>query len=294
MRSKMAIWVSAGLALLATVLMFVYMSGREGELLQLGAMKDVVVASQDILANTVIDESMLQRIQVPAKYVQPQAISEPRDLRGRVAVVPVPKGGQILNTFLEDEGRQALAYEVPVGRRAVSIGITSVTSVGGLVRPGNFVDIMGTFELGRPLGYEGGRMKYADERTETQVLMQNVQIVAIGREHRRERQARQPAAGQPMGIAGEVAAQSQAQNGPPPFDNVTVILSARDAQALVLAQEVGTLTLVLRSNLDTGQIQDLGPLDPLSLLKVPIPVKPRSGGGPMFREMRGAPGGIGF
>ena len=136
-------------------------------------------------------------------------------------------------------------------------------------------------------------MKYADERTETQVLMQNVQIVAIGREHRRERQAQQPAAGAPMGIGAEVAAQSQAQNQQP-FDNVTVIVSARDAQALVLAQEVGTLTLALRSNLDTGQIQDLGPLDPLSLLKVPIPVKPRSGGGPMFREMRGAPGGAGF
>jgi len=293
MRSKMAIWVSAGLALLATVLMFVYMSGREAELLQLGAMKDVVVASQDILANTVIDESMLQRIQIPAKYMQPQAISEPRDLRGRVAVVPVPKGGQILNTFLEDEGRQALAYEVPVGRRAVSIGVTAVSGVGGLVRPGNFVDIMGTFELGRPVGYEGGRMKYADERTETQVLMQNVQIVAIGREHRRERQAQQAAAGAPMGIGAEVAAQSQAQNQQP-FDNVTVIVSARDAQALVLAQEVGTLTLALRSNLDTGQIQDLGPLDPLSLLKVPIPVKPRSSSGPFFREMRGAPGGAGF
>jgi hypothetical protein len=58
-------------------------------------------------------------------------------------------------------------------------------------------------------------------------------------------------------------------------------------QELVLAQEIGTLTLALRSNLDAGQVLDLKALDPLGLLQVPTPPKPRAA--PIWREMRGTP-----
>jgi hypothetical protein len=68
--------------------------------------------------------------------------------------------------------------------------------------------------------------------------------------------------------------------------NVTVIVAPQQVQELVLAQQIGTLTLALRSNLDAGQVVDLGRLDPLGLLKVQIPVKPRPT--PTWREIRGA------
>ena len=72
--------------------------------------------------------------------------------------------------------------------------------------------------------------------------------------------------------------------------NITVLVSPQQVQELVLAQHVGTLTLALRSNLDAGQVVDLGRLDPLGLLKVPIPVKPRST--PSWREIRGTGGSV--
>jgi pilus assembly protein CpaB len=286
MRGKAALILSVTMGVLAVVMMSVYIKSRENSLLQLSTMKDVLVATQDILANSAVDERMIQRVQVPAKYVQPQAIVDARDLVGRVVAVPVPKGGQILGTYLENAGETALAYEVPRGRRAVTIAVSDVTGVGGLVRPGNFVDVMGTFEYGRPLGTTNGRMQYADERTETRVLVQNMQVVAVGKTHRGER------AGQALNPAQQADADADAARArQQDARSVTMLAGPEQAQQLVLAQQIGTLTLTLRSNLDAGQMLDLGSLDPFGLLNVQIPLKSRAA--PVWREIRGS-GGPGF
>lgn len=292
MRGRAALILSVLMGGLAVVMMLVYVNSRESSLLQLSAMKDVLVATQDILANTVVDERMIQRIQVPAKYVQPQALVDPRDLVGRVVAVPVARGGQILGTYLQNAGETALAYEVPRGRRAVTIAVSDVTGVGGLIRPGNFVDIMGTFDYGRPVGVSNGRMQYADERTETRVLMQNTQVVAVGKDHRNDRaaQTRQATSlAQQAQLDAEASRLRQQETR-----HITVLVGPEQAQQLVLAQEIGTLTLTLRSNLDAGQVVDLGSLDPFGLLKVQVPVKSRPA--PVWREIRGTSGtaGVGY
>ncbi|MBI2834479.1 MAG: Flp pilus assembly protein CpaB [Acidobacteria bacterium] len=281
MRTKTAVIVSIVLGILAVLMMSMYMGSRESQLLQLSEMKDVLVATTDILPNTVVDERLVQAIQVPAKYLQPKAISDMREVVGRVLAVPVPKGSQILGTYLEG-GETALAYEVPRGRRAITISVDNITGVGGLVRPGNYVDIFGTFEFGRPIGQEGGQVKYADERTETRVLMQNLLVVAVNREHRRQRVAPRPAEASLTGELGEELATEQ-----PGIETVTLLVDPSQAQRLVLAQDIGQLTLALRSNLDAGKMEDLGLLDPLKLLETPVPVKPRTKASPVWREIRG-------
>ena len=157
MRSRAAIAVSAAMGLLALVMMSTYISSRESELLQLAELQDVYVAALDILPNTILDESVIQRVQVPSTYVQPMALSSPDMIVGRVTVVPIPRGAQIVGMSLEGRGEMTLSLEVPRGRRAVTIAVGDVTGVGGLVRPGNFVDVLGTFEFGRPVGYEGDK-----------------------------------------------------------------------------------------------------------------------------------------
>lgn len=286
MRSKAALLLSVVLGIIAVVMLMTWARSREGELLELAETRDVLVASRDILPNTIIDEQLVLRKRVPTAYVQPQALSDLNEVRGRVAAVPIPSGAQIIGTYLEEGGRMALAYEVPRGRRAVTIAVNDVTGVGGLVRPGNFVDVLGTFEFGRPTGFQGGQMVYADEKTETRLLMQNMQVVAVEREHRRggppprrftteeEAQAQQQAEAEAAALQRERA-----------VGHVTLLASPEQAQQLVLAQEIGTLTLMLRSNLDAGQVVDLGSLDALGLLKVPIPVKPKAR--PAWREFRG-------
>ena len=128
-------------------------------------------------------------------------------------------------------------------------------------------------------------MEYADERTETRVLMQNVPVVAVNRQTRRQRTPARPA---DQSLA---AAEGTPPEPPPPATepqqvaHVTVLVDPKDAQRLVLAQKIGTLTMMLRSSLDTGELESMPLLDPLGLLGVPIPVKPKAG--PSFRELRG-------
>ncbi|MBI1874753.1 MAG: Flp pilus assembly protein CpaB [Acidobacteria bacterium] len=285
MKSRAAVLLSIVMGLLAMMMMWAYLSSRESSLLQLAAMKDVVVAQTDILQNTIIDERHVQAIQVPAKYLQPQAVSDARAVLGRVTSVPVPRGAQMLGTFLQDAGASALAFEVPRGMRAVTIAVSDVTGVGGLVKPGNYVDVFGTFEYGRPVGQQGGRMVYADERSETRMLMQNMLVVAVGQEHMGARPAPRASAQDARSLADQANIERQQRTERRDARNVTVLVDPKQAQQLVLAQQIGQLTLALRSNLDAGQVVDLGTLDPFQLLNVQIPVKPRQM--PVWREIRG-------
>jgi hypothetical protein len=68
---------------------------------------------------------------------------------------------------------------------------------------------------------------------------------------------------------------------------MTLLLTPAQVQEVVLAQHVGTLTISLRSNLDAGQVVDLPRLDPMTMLKVPIPVPIKTRPQPTWREIRG-------
>jgi pilus assembly protein CpaB len=274
MRSKGAVVLAVVLAVLAVLLVSFYLKQKEDELIPQAQLRPVLIATTDILQNTVIEEGMVQQIQVPTRYFQPMAESDRRQVVGRLAAVPIPKGAQIQGTYIMDGNRTALAYEVPRGKRAVTIAINDISGVGGMIRPGNFVDILGTFEYGRPVQGRAG-LEFTDEKTEVRLFMQNIQVVAVDKEHRRE----------PPPTKGQVGDQPPQQPVEKGYGNVTVLATPDEAQRLVLAQQVGALTLVLRSNLDAGQIENLPHLDPMGLLGVPIPLKPKAR--PVWREYRG-------
>jgi pilus assembly protein CpaB len=286
MRNKGRLIAAIGIGFVAMVLTWMYIGAREASLLSQSEPQSVVVATADIPGNSVIDAGMFEARMVPSAFAQPRAVVRAEDVQGRVAMVPIAAGTQILATMLGDESEGALAYEVPAGQRAVAIGAADVMGVGGLVRPGNRVDILGTFEYGRPTGIsQTGTITYADERTETRLMMQDVRVLAVDQEHRRR-----GAAPRPVPTAG---ADDDSVLAPLPeerdIQHVTVLVSLRQAQELILAQEIGVLTLALRSNLDAGRVESLPNMDPMTLLGVQTPVKRRAM--PAWRELRG---GVGY
>jgi pilus assembly protein CpaB len=286
MRSKAALLLSLVLGLVAVVLLMSWAQARESDLLQQSNMTNVLIAVRDIPPNTILDEQLVQRIQVPQRYVQPKAIVDTTQIKGRVASTAIPAGAQVLDTYLEEAGKMALAYEVPRSRRALTISVNAVSGIGGNVRPGNFVDIFGTFEFGRPTGYQGGQVVYADEKTETRLLLQNVQVGAVERDIRhggpaaRHFTSAEDAAEQEKKDADDARSEHDK-----PVSNVTLLVSPVQAQQIVLAERLGELVLTLRSNLDTGDVIDLGSMDQLKLLNVQTPVKPKTP--EAWREIRG-------
>ena len=286
MRNKGRLVAAVAAGFVAMLLTWFYISTREASLLSQSAPQTVVVATADISGNTIIEAGMFETREVPSAFAQPRAVARPEDVQGRVATVPIAAGTQILATMLGDDSESALAYEVPAGQRALAISAADVTGVAGLVRPGNRVDILGTFEYGRPTGVsQAGTITYADERTETRLLMQDVRVIAVDQEHRRRGAAPRPVPAATDDDGNVMTPPVQETRG---IQNVTVLVSLRQAQELVLAQEIGLLTLTLRSNLDAGRVENLPNMDPLALLGVPTPIKRRAA--PAWRELRGGTG----
>ena len=100
MRNKSPLVLSVVAGVLAALMMWIYVNRRESQLLGLSAMKDVIVITKDVPENTALDETLLQQIQVPARYLQPQTITDVREAIGRVTAVPIPKGAQIVGSSL--------------------------------------------------------------------------------------------------------------------------------------------------------------------------------------------------
>src|SRR5690606_8673659 len=65
---------------------------------------------------------------------------------------------------------RALSYTIPAGKRAFSIETSSLASAGGLVLPGDYIDILAVYEVGA-----------GDDESiaVVQTILQNVEVLAV-------------------------------------------------------------------------------------------------------------------
>lgn len=117
----------------------------------------------------------------------------------------------------------AFSLKTPPGKRAVTIMIDSLSAVGGLVNPGDFIDVLGQLDLSGS-GSAGSGQKV------TTVLFQNVQVLAVGTNFE--------------SIATVTAYDMQQKTR---SLNVTLALTPEEVGLLAFAQEHGKLQLSLRS-----------------------------------------------
>lgn len=143
----------------------------------------VLVATQDIKEMETINETMLNLRVVPKSFLEPAAISyenveakeehmkEAKRIVGSIAVVPIKKGEQIaFNKITEPSIRTGLAPQISPGKRAVSVGISEVSGVGKLIKPGDRIDVIAIVGVG--------------DRKESKVartILQDVVVLAVGK-----------------------------------------------------------------------------------------------------------------
>ncbi len=130
-------------------------------------------------------------------------------------------------------GRDGLAGIINVGERAISISVDSTSSVTSLVKPGDRVDIIGTFRFPEMKGDQA-----MDVITLT--LLQNVDILATGRE---------------MAVARRADGAQQQRGGG--YSTVTLALTPKEVEMIIFATQKGRLVLSLRSYQETGFEKDL-------------------------------------
>lgn len=166
------LWISVGAALFAVFLLYSWSQEQKAALnKKFGSKKQVVVAAKDIDEMAPIDESMLEVTDRPVDFVQPAALETPDAAIGQLALAPIKKGEQILNTKIVPVSKDTgLSSQVTPGKRAVTVMIDESRGVAKLLKPGDRIDLLVAADSGQGI----------DKKREIRTLLQDVPILATG------------------------------------------------------------------------------------------------------------------
>lgn len=236
-KRKLSIILAVVLALVAVVMVRNYISQTEKKYIKEEKKAYVLVATQPIAAGATIDESMMKMEAIPEKYVQPNAINSPSLAAGRRAAAAIAPGEQVMTTKLTLAVKDtSLAMRTPQGKRAITITVPFLSAVGGKIRPGDYVDVIGTFPYNAQI----------DGRTVTEMvsvtLFQNILV---------------------LGVEGGMSVSvPRGQAAPAPTDLIIVLaLSPREAALLSFAlEQKASLRMILRPPLETA-IEPVPPVE---------------------------------
>ena len=173
------------LGLVSAALVVVYLSKASddgGGNVSGGATTPVVVARQDIPAGTRVTAEMLTLKPIASDAVLPGAFLKTEEVVGQVTRVPLVSGEQVIPTkvvatgiAITDVENPPLALVIPAGMRAVSVEVSSVIGASGLIRPGDYVDVILTIQVRGG----GGTGESANTDQITRTILQNVQVLSV-------------------------------------------------------------------------------------------------------------------
>ncbi len=236
-------------------------------------MVQVVVPVRDVMAGTVVNGSNMSQRLYPQDLVYEDAITTEkwREYAGRLLVKPVRAGKPLLTSDFIASAGSGFSGSLPADTRAVTISVDSINSINGMIQPGDRVDVL---------------LSQRDTETGigTQVLplLRRTQVLATGRLQASGEDGG-PRTQSSVGGAGLLrgpAAITEATRG---YNTITVAVTPTEASALVLAQQVGQLRVVLASaNQTEGNLSEVPRLTHKELIAQlgGGPAKPAASSGP--------------
>ena len=174
----------------------------------------IVVAAESLAYGTAMTPDNIVEIPWFSNTLPEGAFAVKDDLLSggrRVVLSPLKRGEVVLRSRITGPGQRAsLASLLDEGKRAVTVSVDDVRGVAGFVLPGDFVDIVIIADDGSPK-----RQSYSD------ILLEHVKVLAID----------------------QVASEGEGQ--PTVAKAVTVEVTKEQAQKILLATNIGKLSLIL-------------------------------------------------
>jgi pilus assembly protein CpaB len=202
----------------------------------------VLIAKEDILRGAAIASTQLEVKIIPNQFVQPQAVTSLDRVSGMLTIAPISKGEQVTLsklTYPKQSAGEGLAGVTPPGKRAITISVDNISSLAGMIKPGDYVDIITQVNIPvqTPQGQQVSQVVIP--------LFQNVLILAVGQD-----------IGAPIMKDASGRYQQEQKREASPL--ITIALTPQEASLIAFVQEQGRLRLVLRSPADS-QIQPIQP-----------------------------------
>jgi len=170
----------------------------------------VLAAAGYISANSEIDKNSVEFIELPAKFVTKAHITDIKQAESKLTIVPFIKGEPILMNKISDRGTE-LNMSIPTGLRAMTVSVDEESGVGFMIKPGDNVDILLTFETA-----ENQRLY-----TATATILQSVKVIGVG--------------------ANFKGNETQGD-----YNSITLALTQEEAEILTFAKDKGRINLALR------------------------------------------------
>lgn len=190
----------------------------------------VVVARLDVDLGTRLSPEMLKTIPWPSGNVPSGAISNPGELEGRVLKVSVQRDEPLLESKLAPLGTKGgLSAVVAEGKRAITVRVNDVIGVAGFALPGNYVDIL----VNTTDDTRGGGKSNTDQ-TISKTVLERILVLAVAQEAARD------------------------ETKPRVVNAVTLEVTPEQAEKIDLARSVGSLSLVLRNQVDSAPTETIG------------------------------------
>lgn len=191
----------------------------------------VVVAAADIPLGSKLTPQMLSTIDWPRGSIPTGAFNDVQQLQERVVKVGVLRGEAVLEGKLAPEGTKGgLAAVIAPGKRAMTVRVNDVVGVAGFALPGNYVDVVVNAQQDK--ADKSGKSE--EPRQISKTVLENVLVLAVAQEAGRD------------------------ETKPKVVSAVTLELSPEDAEKLDLARSVGSLSLVLRNQVDKTTVETAG------------------------------------
>jgi pilus assembly protein CpaB len=193
----------------------------------------VVVVEQPIEAGKAIKGDQIKAIDWPGSTVPHDASTRITSVVGRIARVSMIPGEPVLPGKLAPvNATGGLSSTIQTGKRAITVKVNEVIAVAGFALPGSYVDVLVS-------GKDSNDLSFA------RTVLSRIKVLAVAQE-------------------------TAADPGKPKVVNaVTLELTPLEAEKLDLARNIGKLSLVLRNELDTSEINSAG-------VRLPDIVKPQS------------------
>jgi len=187
----------------------------------------VVVAAVDIELGSKINPQMLSTTDWPSGSTPPGAFKDIKELQDRVVKVSVLRGDAVLERKLAPIGTQGgLSAVIADGKRAMTVRVNDVVGVAGFALPGNYVDVM--------VNAQQDKGKSDENKQISKTVLEHVLVLAVAQESGRD------------------------DTKPKVVSAVTLELTLEDSEKLDLARSVGTLSLVLRNQVDKRTVATTG------------------------------------
>ena len=194
--------------LLAAILFYFFIFQKEKAIMEKVEPVKVIVASKYIPAWSEITKEMIEYGEMPKKWVTEAHIFDEKKVLKKVSMAPFIKGEPILINKITERGED-LDTAVPLGLRAISINVDETTSVGNMIKPGAYVDILLTYEDSK------------EKKLCTATILQAIKVIAVGSN---------------FNFASKETS----------YSTVTLAVTPEEAEIITFSKEKGKLNLVLR------------------------------------------------